>query len=178
MIRRVVPFVLTAMLTSILAGCGGDAGPSISLAEAGGTVTYKGAPLADATVTFVPENGPVATGVTDLSGKFKLSTGSRPGAAVGECRVTVSAVQGGSAKPAGVDAASGTPSGQAEGEARAKAMMEMQRKIAQGGQGAAEVLSGPKSVIPEKYAKPDTSNLKFKVESDASKNQFKIELND
>src|SRR5262245_47916977 len=92
-ISLIVCLVVPALL---LAGCGQE-GPAVTLAEAGGMVTFKGAPLSDATVTFIPDNGPVATGLTDLSGKFKLMTGSRPGVAVGTCKVAVSAYQGGAA---------------------------------------------------------------------------------
>src|SRR5262249_49985379 len=98
MSRRLLPIILcTSLLVSLSAGCGSDGGTPVRLAEAGGVVTFKGAPLADATVTFIPDNGPIATGVTDLSGKFTLMTGSRAGAAVGPCRVSVAAYAAGAA---------------------------------------------------------------------------------
>src|SRR5262245_46869482 len=76
------------ILVVLLAGC--SAGPSEpTLVEGGGTVTYKGAPLPDALVTFIPNNGPLAMGKTDMSGKFKLATGTTPGVAVGPAAVTV-----------------------------------------------------------------------------------------
>jgi hypothetical protein len=164
-------------MASILAGCGSEGG-AVTLANAGGVVTFKGAPLADATVMFVPENGPVASATTDLSGKFTLSTGSRQGATVGTCKVTVTAFTGGGGTGAtAADKMSAPPSGQAEGQARQVEMMNMQRKIAEGGGAVQEVLgSGTKSIIPERYAKADTSNLSFTVDKDASKNDFKIVL--
>ena len=42
----------------------------------------------------------------------------------------------------------------------------------------APAAAGPKSIIPEIYAKQESSPLKFTVDSDAGKNDFKIELKD
>jgi hypothetical protein len=47
-----------------------------------GVVTYKGVPVADASVTFTPESGRPATGVTDESGEFVLSTFAKNDGAV------------------------------------------------------------------------------------------------
>ncbi|MGE5191536.1 MAG: hypothetical protein ACM3U2_03480 [Deltaproteobacteria bacterium] len=179
MTRRLFPhFLVSAFIAAILAGCNPEGESAVSLAEAGGVVTFKGAPLPDATVMFVPEKGPVASGVTDLSGKFKLMTGSRPGATVGTCKVTVTAQAAGAAGGATAAEKTGaTVTSAEEGKARQEEMMKMQRQIAEGGGAAQEVLgSGAKSLIPERYAKTDTSNLSFKVEKDASKNQFNIDL--
>ena len=54
----------------------------------------KGQPLAGATVTFWPKQGPQAkmtpsTGVTDEEGNFKLETGARKGVPAGDYDVTV-----------------------------------------------------------------------------------------
>jgi hypothetical protein len=38
--------------------------------------------------------------------------------------------------------------------------------------------TGPKSIIPEKYGKPTSTDLSYTVVADASKNQFTIELKD
>jgi hypothetical protein len=181
MIRRLFPLIVSSgPLALLLAGCGSDGGTPVTLAEGGGVVTFKGAPLADATVTFIPVDGPIATGVTDLSGKFKLATGSRPGVAVGQCTVTVSANTGGGT-PGTAPAASlsGPVTSKAEGEKRAAEMAKMQAQMSRGGGDGAmqEVMgSGGKSIIPEKYGKADTSDLLYTVAKDASKNDFKIEL--
>lgn len=85
-LKHVAPIVVAALT---VAGCGGGtAGPKTG--QVSGTVTYKGTPVADATVVFYPTQGPVATGVTDASGKFQLMT-NKPGdgAALGMCKVTV-----------------------------------------------------------------------------------------
>jgi hypothetical protein len=177
MTRPIFPLIVCC---GLLAGCGQDGGTPVTLAEAGGVVTFKGSPLADASVTFVPDNGPIATAVTDLSGKFKLMTGSRPGAAVGPCKVTISAYQGGAA-PGGDPASSlsGPVTGRDEGQKRAEQMQKMMQKMSKGaGEGGAPEAtgSGAKSLIPERYTKSDTSNLKYTVEKDSSKNDFKIDL--
>jgi hypothetical protein len=73
------------MLAVVMSGCFGTGKPPTY--QVTGTVTMKGKPLEDATVVFVPPEGAsyqAATGVTDASGNFKLSTftsddGAQPG---------------------------------------------------------------------------------------------------
>ncbi len=162
-----------ALITSALSGCGeAPEGGNVTLAEGGGIVTFKGAPLADASVTFMPEYGPVAIGTTDLAGKFKLSTGTRSGVAVGDCKVTVTLTGG---APASGSAAA-VPKTQEEGLEMQKKMREMAVKGAGAGGAAGGGPTAPKSLIPERYGKPESSGLRFKVEKDASKNQFTIDL--
>jgi len=56
-----------------------------------GTVTFKGAPLADVNVTFQPEKGRASMGKTDGEGKFTLSTFEPgDGALAGQHRISVS----------------------------------------------------------------------------------------
>jgi len=50
-----------------LAGCGGSNVVSVS-----GTLSYKGKPVTNAFVNFVPENGRPSMGETDQNGKFTL----------------------------------------------------------------------------------------------------------
>lgn len=59
-------------------------------AKAGGTVSYRGQPLAEVVVTFTPEQGRPAVGTTDAAGRFILSTYRRgDGAVPGRHQVTV-----------------------------------------------------------------------------------------
>ncbi|HEY1189763.1 MAG TPA: hypothetical protein VGE74_19095 [Gemmata sp.] len=84
-------FVLVAC-----AGCGGKLTP----VPVSGTVTYKGKPVAGATVTFVRgtgalTNGELALGTTDANGRFELTSHFGPdtsgaGAVAGEYKVTIS----------------------------------------------------------------------------------------
>ena len=56
-----------------------------------GTVTLQGKPLAGATITFTPEKGRPATGVTDEEGNYLLSTfKANDGAALGRYPVSIS----------------------------------------------------------------------------------------
>lgn len=86
-IRR-VPFV--AMLAAFglaLPGCGPKYPETFPVS---GTVTLDGKPVAGAAVVFTPEEGHQATGTTDDSGRFELSTFQLgDGALPGPHRVTV-----------------------------------------------------------------------------------------
>ncbi len=57
----------------LLVGCGSGADrPQIAKAE--GTVTFENQPLAEASVSFIPESGRPASGFTDANGHFVLRT--------------------------------------------------------------------------------------------------------
>lgn len=61
-----------------------------------GTVTLDGEAVEGATVSFVPkvaEGGSSATGITDASGKFELSSGAESGAAPGEYYISVAKIE-------------------------------------------------------------------------------------
>ncbi len=62
---------LAAVLIS-LAGCGRSDG--FTTVKVTGTVIHKGKPAEGVMVTFVPEKGRPASGITDVSGRFVLST--------------------------------------------------------------------------------------------------------
>jgi hypothetical protein len=85
--------IVTVLASAFASGCGGSGPRTIPVS---GTVTYKGKPVANANVSFAPEDpsGLIATGVTDSSGHFKLGTlAAEDGAIVGKYRVTVIARQ-------------------------------------------------------------------------------------
>lgn len=85
--------VLLLVSASILCGCGGGVSDAPELAQVSGKVSWKGAPLVEASVAFMPENGPVATGRTDESGQFTLKTHGQNGASLGTHRVTIQAYE-------------------------------------------------------------------------------------
>lgn len=60
------------LVLGCVVGCG-DSG-TLPTVKVSGTVTYNGQPVEGASVAFVPEKGPPASGETDASGKFTLST--------------------------------------------------------------------------------------------------------
>ena len=158
-------------------GCGGGpVGGDVKLVDAGGIVKFRGSPLAGARVTFVPEKGPLASGTTDLEGKFKLSSGTLSGVALGQCKVGVTALEGGGdARPSAsmsVDSAR-APANEEEAKNRLRAMNTMKEMQTSGTDAAA---AGPKSVIPERYGNPESSTLQAEVTADPSKNQFTFEL--
>jgi hypothetical protein len=163
------------MVALLNSGCGDapEGGSNVKLAEAGGIVTYNGSPLAGATVTFIPDTGPISIATTDLAGKFKLSTGATPGVAIGKCKVTVMAVEGGG-KSAAPESPVATNSKPANPEDMKKMMGGAKAKMVDNAGGN----EAPKSIIPEFYGKATTSKLSFTVEADTSKNQFTIDLKD
>jgi hypothetical protein len=131
----------------LLAGCG-SGGPRP--AAVSGTVTYKGKPVVNASVSFSPAegNGRAATGLTDDSGNFKLGTfAATDGALPGKYQVGVIA-RGPERAPKPGEANTGMPG---------------------------EMMPGD-PLIPTKYFAPDTSGLTFEVKRGS--NHAELELQD
>ena len=124
-------------------------------AQVKGKVTYKGQPLAGATVNFTPEQGQLAVGVTDSNGEYTLSTGGSPGAVLGKHKVSITKVG-------------------AQAEGTANMTPDDYAKMAKAGKMPAPA----KSEIPTKYNNPTTSGLEATVTSDSSKNVFDFPLAD
>ena len=148
---------LLAGCVLVVTGCSRGGGDDVALYPATGTVTYKNAPLAGATVVFVPDKGPTASGMTDSSGVFKLSSGGHPGAAVGKSKVTVS---------------KGDPSAASK---KASTMTAEDMRKMQMGQMAAPT---SERFVPQAYENPSTTPLEANVVSDANKNKFQFDLVD
>lgn len=150
---------VVALLSLAVAGCS-DPGPALELAE--GTVTYNNAPVAGASVTFVFDDGQQSVGTTGPDGKCKLTTGSRPGAPIGEATVIVTKFSGGAA--AGKSPDQMTPEDM-------KAMAEASMSSSQD--------TGPKNELPAKYATTQTSPLKADIQAGGvAKNTFTFDLKD
>jgi hypothetical protein len=150
--RQLLTWSIASLLGIGLVGCG-PSGPQ--LAQVKGKVTYRGQPLAGATVNFLPEQGQLATGITDSSGEYKLNSGGTAGAVLGKCKVSISKF----AKTEG-STENMTP--------------EEYAKMTQAGKRPA----APKSEIPTKYNNPQTSGLEATVTSDSSKTVFDFTLSD
>lgn len=127
-------------------GCG-TSGPAT--APVSGTVTYKGKPVPNAHVSFVPSDGSsrAAAGLTDSNGRFTLGTFStNDGAIVGQYKVGV--IAHGPDRPAMPGEGSGMPG---------------------------ETMPGPPT-IPMKYFTPETSGLTQEVKS--GRNTVELNLPD
>lgn len=143
-----------------LVGCGGGSDRP-ELVPVSGSVTFKGAPVEGATVTFYSEKSPrSAQGVTDASGNFKLTTyDTNDGAVAGEHTVSISKVNAADAS-------------QTITQANAEEMMKKNVGMMAGGKMAD---AKPELVLPAKYADAKTSGEKRTVvKGDA--NNFKFEL--
>ena len=148
----------------VFCGCGGSS--SVGVVAATGTVTLDGKPLDGATVAFVPDSDGArsASGLTDASGNFRLTTVEPgDGATPGKYKVTVSKLVADS-QPAAM------PKTQEE------AMKELSQKARSGS--AAFMPTGPKPVketLPSRYSNPTTSGLQQEVKS-SGENKFTLAL--
>ena len=72
------------LLVISLAGCG----KSDSIVPVSGVLTFKGKPVTNAWIDFMPEGGRMSSGQTDDQGRFKLAYDSkRSGAMIGKHKV-------------------------------------------------------------------------------------------
>lgn len=139
---RLSSTIAILFLVSGLAGCGADTPPPpANVFPVSGKVTYDGAPLADAVVTFHNETANrSAFGRTDAQGEYTLSTfGENDGAVEGSNVVTITKVEApaGGGNEADIESADYDPSAVEGSESEAP----------------------PKSLIPEKYGNRETSGL-------------------
>ncbi len=112
------------------------AGCGEKLATVAGTVRLDGKPVASAGVALHPvAGGSLASGSTDAEGRFRIESGNKPGTTPGEYRITVVKKE-------------------TSGFLADKNGLSM--GVAKGG-------IKEKWIIPQKYAKPDTSGLKVRV---------------
>jgi hypothetical protein len=141
---KLVLCLVVAAAGALVVGCGGGNSHGLTLAPVTGLVTYRGQPLADAQVVFLPDTpGQLpAMGMTDAQGKYELLTiVPGDGASLGKHRVTVTARQQ-SAAPAEPVAPGTGPTG------------------------------APR--IPEKYFSFDTSGLTAEVKSEGTTADFAL----
>lgn len=89
-------------LVVVLSGCFGE---NSGIVPVSGTITFKGKPLPNASITFTPEDSAsrTAVGSTDKDGKYQLTSFNiNDGAKIGKYKVSVRAEEGGDSnlKPA------------------------------------------------------------------------------
>lgn len=133
--------VLAALFVG--AGCGGD---GATIVPVRGRVTLAGQPVEGASVMLHPEGeGRPATGLTDASGEFQLTTVDEfDGAMLGDYRVTVSLVR---------------PRGDVDYETAESGLDEMNLEY----------------VVPQRYGDRDTSGLTAQVERGMSPLELELE---
>ena len=155
-------WLLTLLAAAVLAGCGKKTS-SIKTYPVTGTVTYNGKPVAGATVAYVSKNpeAPRSTGVTDPDGRFSVTTyvGASEilkGAPAGDYQVTIvkmSVPATGGGETNNMDSMSDIE--------RQQAMQKMwQQKKATDTRPKDD---RPKSEIPEKYGKLESSGFSVTV---------------
>lgn len=163
MIKSCAAWVSMLTLT-MLAGCGTSDAPKTF--KVSGTVTLEGKPVDGAIVTFVSsENKKNAVGSTNAKGEFKLSTfGPGDGALPGSYKVTISKTDEAAAPPATTP-----PPGVIAGGEISESYVPP-ANTAGGKKG-----SGPKNLLPAKYANEQTSGLVATV-AENDQNKFDFEL--
>lgn len=137
-----------ATLSLIAYGCGGGGSSGLATDPVTGSVKYKGAAVADATVTFIPLTGTVPLGSkdpatagrtavakTDASGEFKLTTVKpNDGALPGDYKITVTKIESSAPATQSTDIAAPPPK-----------------------------VTPPKSLVPAKYGSAEATALKATV---------------
>jgi hypothetical protein len=142
-------------------GCG-RSGDRPETAPVDGTVTYRGQPVAGATVSFLAEGAPrAAIGRTDERGRYRLTTfDHEDGAVLGPHVVTVYKSQG-SENIAGPDPT-----------------LDRDAYLAAMDRAAQQAIAAEQagSALPAKYADPKTSDLRAEVHE--GENDIPLELVD
>jgi len=159
--------ILSSLVVLVVtAGCGSD---SIPVQPVTGTVTYKGEPLEGANITFIPADGSGrgASALTEPNGTFSLSTpaATKDGAMVGEYNVFVE-------KSITVVSATGREYIPPQRESNLQPWDPGYDRSIE----SDNVVTHPRSVIPEKYNNQQMPLLTATVQK--GKNVFDFNLED
>lgn len=152
-LNRTLYWMSVGSFLLLLVGCAKEEGePTYKVS---GTITQKGNPVAGAIVAFTPvATGTAASGVTDESGVYQLTTrSSGDGAVLGKYRVTIMKYD--DQKKV---VAEQPPTAYSEN------LAEMAKPSAL-----------PKNLLPAKYANPVTSKIEAEVVKGANKFDFKVD---
>jgi hypothetical protein len=144
-----------SLLGMLLIGCSGG----LRLGKVSGRVTFKGKPVPTGTIMFHPDEGPTAVGAIGPDGTYTLTT-VKPGdgAIVGSHRVTIQATTVG-------------PGSLADPKSFEEEMQLAQRKDPK----AKVLVPGQVEwIVPEKYSRPDTTNLTATVQSGTNTIDFPL----
>ncbi|MCR4411576.1 MAG: carboxypeptidase-like regulatory domain-containing protein [Thermoguttaceae bacterium] len=159
---RLLGTLMVGLAAVAILGCGG--GKKLDTVPVSGTVTLDGTPVEGAMVVFTPTTGggAAASGKTDASGRYKLTTRDpNDGALAGTYLVIIH-------KTEVKDPTAGAVKPGMTGEEAAKAAIEAYEKS-----GKPEV----KAIdhLPKKYKDPGTSGFKVEV-TKGGKNEFDFPL--
>ena len=158
---KVRPGLYLCLVGGLLSGCSSSSSGTLAVT---GKVTKGGQPVSGAAVTFVPTatDGKAASGTTDESGAYKLTTlVNGDGAIPGSYKVTVTKFPGGGV--GGPATASGAQASPEDVNAIYKAMQE-QGKYGPGS-AAKDKSNQPKNELADRFAKAETSGLTAEVKS-------------
>lgn len=161
-----LPVLLGSLISFVCCGCGGGKPEGEAKREpvykAGGIVTRKGVPVEGAVVQLLSMAGkPGASGRTDAQGKFVLSTyGNGDGAVEGEFVVLISKPETGTAA------------------APTSGATESDDYVPPPETGSEERVSGPKNLLPAKYANPIQSGLRVRIDSQGDNTKMEFDLTD
>ncbi len=137
-----------------------------------GVVMNHNQPVSNVIVTFIPEQGPLAHGVTDQDGTFRLYSGTRPGIAPGKATVVLSTgVSNSLANEVATEHRAGlvaAPAAQMIASNRLPGLNRGKSSVAQ---------STLETKIPPKYTSVTTSDLSFVINL-RGVNHFLIQLAD
>ncbi len=161
-------FALIAVGVVLAIGCPQQGADRPATYAVSGQVTQGDEPVAGATVTFVPTgSGKAATGITDESGNYTLTTfKAGDGAVPGTYGVKIVKFEG--SEPA--EAAGGGGGGGAGGG-------DIGEQMPDDYGGAAEVSDEPPAnLLPSKFESPDTSELEATVTEDPAQNVFDFDV--
>ena len=166
---------MLGLLAGLLVACGCQKGPKTPPTyPVSGKVTYKGEPVEGATVSFLPsaEGGQAASGVTDASGQYKLTSFKKDdGAVAGQYKVAIAKYKD---EPAEEEAAGGSAAGGDDSEEYPEDYTEP----VGGAEGDDEDTGGEaESLLPAKYADPNASGLQATV-TEQGPNNFDFALED
>lgn len=155
-------WLAVSVFVAFSVGCGGGAKDGPKTVPVTGTVTFKGQPVAGATVALSPKTAGLraAVGITDAAGRFQLTTLTPgDGAMPGSYGVQIAKIEGADAAAA--------PAVEDPIAASQRAAKE----------GKLEPLAGPEAVkdlLPVKYKSPNTSGLTAEVKQGANDLRFDL----
>jgi hypothetical protein len=163
--------IALSSLAAVLMGCAGGEGFPAT-AKVTGKVTYNGAAVANAAVSFSPVgSGNAAAGVTDATGAYTLTTfRSGDGAVPGKYKVIISKTEQAVTVSTAVGTADDPSAAYAAAEAAGADVFGTGKKTA-----AAKKDTGPKELLPVKYKSVDSTDLQADV-STAGPNNFDFDL--